>query len=426
MDALPAARRPRRPRAAAAALTGAALIGGLVAAADAPTTNTGPEARLVVQQFDGSSVEGEVELKKDRLEVKGPRRARVRYRDVARLSEPTPSTEEALAAEWARRRDRAAKAEGAAEWLRAGRWALEAGLVEEAREAFERALAADPASEDAQRGLGRARGEDGAWVEAGPLVWRRDGALAPGDHDGRVALARFAREHGQDEPAFSLLLRVLRADNFHQGALGAVRPYVARYRQKRALGLPVRGRWKASEDRTRHHQLKCYALEALDLTKVDADGRHHRGNGRALEDHYAFDAPFYAVAAGRVVEVRDGQPDNPIGKIGDQHDKHNGVAIDHGDGELSWYVHARAGTITVKQGDQVERGQLLGRIGNSGSTAVPHLHFAYVAYTCLSVPWRVDALTLIAPDGTPLRVEAACPREGWTFESVEPEEPPGR
>ena len=51
----------------------------------------------------------------------------------------------------------------------------------------------------------------------------------------------------------------------------------------------------------------------------------------------------------------------------------NGVA-----GEMtlySRYVHMAAGGITVNIGDKVKAGQPLGRMGNSGSSNVPHLHF---------------------------------------------------
>jgi murein DD-endopeptidase MepM/ murein hydrolase activator NlpD len=41
----------------------------------------------------------------------------------------------------------------------------------------------------------------------------------------------------------------------------------------------------------------------------------------------------------------------------------------------AFYAHIIPGTITVKVGDQVKKGQVLGRLGNSGNSDAPHLHF---------------------------------------------------
>jgi murein DD-endopeptidase MepM/ murein hydrolase activator NlpD len=39
------------------------------------------------------------------------------------------------------------------------------------------------------------------------------------------------------------------------------------------------------------------------------------------------------------------------------------------------YAHLVPNSVTVQVGDSVETGQLLGKLGNSGSTSAPHLHF---------------------------------------------------
>jgi murein DD-endopeptidase MepM/ murein hydrolase activator NlpD len=53
----------------------------------------------------------------------------------------------------------------------------------------------------------------------------------------------------------------------------------------------------------------------------------------------------------------------------------NQVIIDHGNGQFSAYLHMQAGSLAVEEGDTVERGQLLGLLGNSGHSSAPHLHF---------------------------------------------------
>jgi peptidase M23-like protein len=53
----------------------------------------------------------------------------------------------------------------------------------------------------------------------------------------------------------------------------------------------------------------------------------------------------------------------------------NSVVIEHGEGWETQYAHLRKGSVAVRPGDTVRRGQKLGLVGLSGSTEFPHLHF---------------------------------------------------
>ena len=54
----------------------------------------------------------------------------------------------------------------------------------------------------------------------------------------------------------------------------------------------------------------------------------------------------------------------------------NYIVILHTDGTTGEYYHLQQRGAYVNVGDSVRRGQLIGRSGNTGHTAIPHLHFA--------------------------------------------------
>ncbi|HEX3700924.1 MAG TPA: M23 family metallopeptidase, partial [Phenylobacterium sp.] len=86
-----------------------------------------------------------------------------------------------------------------------------------------------------------------------------------------------------------------------------------------------------------------------------------------------------AAAAGRVVRVRDGVADISVRKVGvasvDKIGCGNAVVVDNGGGWTTAYCHLANGSVSVKPGDHVAAGHPLGRVGLSGLTEFPHLHF---------------------------------------------------
>lgn len=84
-----------------------------------------------------------------------------------------------------------------------------------------------------------------------------------------------------------------------------------------------------------------------------------------------------AAAAGKVMRIRDSEPDISSRQRIDLNGKNagNGVVIDHGDGWETQYSHLRQGSIGVQPGQQIAAGQQLGLVGMSGNSEFPHLHF---------------------------------------------------
>ncbi len=118
---------------------------------------------------------------------------------------------------------------------------------------------------------------------------------------------------------------------------------------------------------------------AIDFVQLDDNGKLFEGDPSDLNNWHFYGAEIYAAAPGRVVGVLDGLPDQPPGQLpsdativtaGGNH-----VVVDIGGGRFTFYAHMIPGSIQVSEGDFVERGQLLGKLGNSGNTDAPHLHF---------------------------------------------------
>lgn len=86
-----------------------------------------------------------------------------------------------------------------------------------------------------------------------------------------------------------------------------------------------------------------------------------------------------AAAAGKVVGVRDEMPDmlqlSPDAPDVTDRECGNGLVIAHTGDYTTQYCHMALGSLTVKAGQMVQAGDILGQVGLSGNTQFPHLHF---------------------------------------------------
>lgn len=53
----------------------------------------------------------------------------------------------------------------------------------------------------------------------------------------------------------------------------------------------------------------------------------------------------------------------------------NHIVLDLGGGKYALYAHLKPGSVKVREGDTVKRGQVMAQVGNTGNTTAPHLHF---------------------------------------------------
>lgn len=84
-----------------------------------------------------------------------------------------------------------------------------------------------------------------------------------------------------------------------------------------------------------------------------------------------------AAAPGTVLGFRDEIADTGI-QNPDIKNKEcgNGVLVQHAEGWQTQYCHMKRGSITVKKGQMVQTGDVLGQVGFSGQTEFPHMHLS--------------------------------------------------
>ncbi len=122
---------------------------------------------------------------------------------------------------------------------------------------------------------------------------------------------------------------------------------------------------------------------AIDWVQAKREGNRWsavHGDLSKNSNWYGENAPLYAVADGRIVSLKTDIPENvpnqkPVVKITQETIGGNYVVIDIGYGRYAFYAHMIPHSATVKLGDRVRAGEVIGRLGNSGNSSAPHLHF---------------------------------------------------
>ncbi|HEX5901492.1 MAG TPA: M23 family metallopeptidase [Actinomycetota bacterium] len=171
------------------------------------------------------------------------------------------------------------------------------------------------------------------------------------------------------------------------------------------VDFPLRGEWAAAN--TPAHRIPSHGTDmlgqryAFDFVRIDHRKGFHLHPASTLtswviggrtRDCYGWGQPVHAAFDGEVVTAADGVAERGwlhvvrelalVVKNAVTFDPAKGVTPVAGNhvvmrmnGAFAFYAHLSPGSVAVKQGDTVRTGELLGRVGHTGNSTAPHLHF---------------------------------------------------
>lgn len=129
-----------------------------------------------------------------------------------------------------------------------------------------------------------------------------------------------------------------------------------------------------------------YSMEfAFDMAQYNVDQKLCYKDNMREEDYIVYGKDILAIAEGEVVECYhsftmttswDWNERKPlIDKYGLAAQCGNYIVLKHANEEYSFYGHLVTDSLTIKKGDRVKQGQVIGKVGHTGLSNCPHLHF---------------------------------------------------
>jgi hypothetical protein len=147
---------------------------------------------------------------------------------------------------------------------------------------------------------------------------------------------------------------------------------------------------------------------AIDWLRLTDDGRFYSGDKTKNESYASYDQNIYAVADGTIVSTLDDVGTNAPGvlpandpvlapKLNVTNVDGNHIIQDIGGGLYAMYAHLIPHSMTVKAGDKVKKGEVIGKLGNTGNSNAAHLHFQImndpVQFRSDGIPYAIDSFT---------------------------------
>ena len=139
---------------------------------------------------------------------------------------------------------------------------------------------------------------------------------------------------------------------------------------------------------------------ALDINRLGKFGRVTSSIGPgANADHHIFGKAVYAPCDGKIIEMENDVSDNAGGNMDvDPHQGQGNFIVLDCSGTIVSLVHLKKNSVTVQLGQQIQAGDKLGQVGNSGFSQEPHLHLQ-------AARWSTDSLLL----GIPMKFNGHIP-----------------
>ena len=162
----------------------------------------------------------------------------------------------------------------------------------------------------------------------------------------------------------------------------------------RGTPLPVNGNLVGSQ------------LFAIDWKQTNNQGGFYTGDRTKNESYVDYGSEVLAVADGTVTAILDGQNANAPGvlpaedpvlapKLTVNNVDGNHIVLNIGNGAYAFYAHLIKGSLRVKPGDKVTKGQVIAKLGNTGNANASHLHFQVMngpsAIASPSIPYVIDS-----------------------------------
>jgi hypothetical protein len=116
---------------------------------------------------------------------------------------------------------------------------------------------------------------------------------------------------------------------------------------------------------------------AIDWVKIGSNGDTRHNGNTENENWWGWGEPILAVADGEITEVVDEFSDNAprvLPPVTLDNIAGNHIVLQIAQNRFVAYAHLQRGSIKVRTGDHVHRGDVLALLGNSGNTSGPHLH----------------------------------------------------
>ncbi|WP_332777612.1 M23 family metallopeptidase [Polaromonas sp.] len=159
----------------------------------------------------------------------------------------------------------------------------------------------------------------------------------------------------------------------------------------RRAGIPVNGTLFVSQ------------RFAIDWIRMDDHQQINNGDPTKNQNWPTYGLNAIAVADAKVASVLDGLPERVANALPTdttmQNVTGNHVILQLANGQYAFYAHLQPGSLKVRVGDRVKRGQVLALLGNSGNTTGPHLHFhvsdGMGPLSSQGLPYAIDAFKAI-------------------------------